>query len=127
MSFVRWFRTGAAITAPTAATVPATTHTCVDTAFTRTPESDAPLGLSAAERTASPNLLRWSTRARTTTITGTTIRTTTCSLRTVRAPIDQIWSNAVGNDRSSTTGSWSCTSRITCAIPIVATNSSSRG
>ncbi len=54
MSLVRWLRTGAAITAPIAATMPATIQTWVDTAFTRTPASDAALGLSAAERTESP-------------------------------------------------------------------------
>ena len=45
MSLVRWFRIGAAMSALTAASVPARTHTCVDTAFTRTPDSDAPLGV----------------------------------------------------------------------------------
>ena len=128
MSLVRWFRTGAAITALTAATVPATIHTCVDTAFTRTPDSDAALGLSAAERTASPNLVRCRSTARITTMIGTIRSTTSCSPRTVSAPIFHTRSMAVGKARSSSTvGSCSCTSRITCAMPMVATNRSSRG
>jgi hypothetical protein len=128
MSFVRWFRIGAAITALIAARVPATTHTWVDTAFTRTPESDAPLGLSAAARSARPKRVRRRSTASRTTMTGTAMSTITCSLRMVRLPMCQIWSNAVGNARfCSTSGSWSWSRRMTCDTPIVATNRSSRG
>ena len=114
---------GATSTAVMADRNPAMVHTAVDMALVLMADSRAASGFSAEARMAVPYLVRSKNSARAAVSAGTTMSTSSCSLR-IRVPkSSQRPSKGVGKLATAVKlGSQKPARNTTCAAPIVATN-----
>ena len=113
---------------PIVASTPATHHTSVDMPRTFTAASRAASGFDAAARTATPYFVRLRKKASAAVRSGTMTRISRCSLRTRTPATTQTWSSGVGYEvMYFGCGSTPCPKRSSCAAPIVATSTITRG